>query len=120
MNYREVKILGELYTVETGVPKDSDRDLEKVLGYCYPIAKKIVVADFRTVEQWSKEPADFIRKQERQTLRHEVIHAFLAESGLWGNSGTSSAWAMNEEMVDWIAMQWPKINDVYKELGCCK
>ena len=36
----------------------------------------------------------------KSCLRHEIAHAFLHESGLSSNS----EWAMNEEIVDWIAL----------------
>jgi hypothetical protein len=45
--------------------------------------------------------------------RHEVIHAFLCESGLLHNSD----WATDEEMVDWFAIQLPKINAVIYDLN---
>ena len=49
--------------------------------------------------------------------RHEIIHAFLHESGLAANSlNHYSAWAENEEMVDWFAIQSPKIFKVFQEL----
>lgn len=51
-------------------------------------------------------------------LRHEIIHAFLFESGLDSSSFLTGAWAVNEEMVDWIAIQFPKIQKVFVELGC--
>ena len=56
-------------------------------------------------------------KQEFQkhVLRHELIHAFLFESGLDANSHSMEAWASNEEMIDWIAIQMPKIMAVYTE-----
>lgn len=50
-------------------------------------------------------------------LRHELIHAFLYESGLdVSTSNCSAAWATNEEMVDWFAIQSPKIFKVFKGL----
>lgn len=54
-----------------------------------------------------------------RVLRHELIHAFLSESGLADSSnGTDEdGWATNEEMVDWFARQSPKIFRLYKELG---
>ena len=46
----------------------------------------------------------------QETLRHEIVHAFFNESGLKESSnGCESGWAKNEEMVDWIALQLPKI-----------
>lgn len=57
----------------------------------------------------------------RRVLRHELIHAFLSESGLADSSnGTGEdGWSTNEEMVDWFARQSPKIFRVYEELGIC-
>ena len=52
----------------------------------------------------------------KKVLRHEILHAFLYESGLRENSKSTMAWAENEEMVDWIAIQFPKLLDVYKKL----
>lgn len=61
-------------------------------------------------------------KQEFQKhiLRHELVHAFLFESGLDANSGSSEAWASNEEMVDWVAIQIPKIMAVYEKVVNCE
>ena len=53
----------------------------------------------------------------RLTLRHEIFHAFLFESGLDASSHWySGAWATNEEMIDWLAIQSPKIFKVFLEL----
>lgn len=46
---------------------------------------------------------------ERKVLRHEIIHAFLHESGLHDL-------AMDEQIVDWLAIQFPKINQMFEEL----
>lgn len=54
----------------------------------------------------------------KKTLRHEIMHAFLNESGLSDDSNRfDGAWAKNEEMVDWFAIQSPKIFKVFVELG---
>lgn len=54
----------------------------------------------------------------KSTLRHEITHAFLNESGLSDNANQyRHSWAINEEMVDWIAIQSPKIFKVFQELG---
>ncbi len=53
----------------------------------------------------------------KATLRHEIVHAFLGESGLSANSNESDAWARNEEMVDWFALQGPKIYKAWQEAG---
>ena len=46
----------------------------------------------------------------RKNKRHEIIHAFLFESGLAENS----EWAQNEEMVDFFAIQFPKLMEAFK------
>lgn len=60
------------------------------------------------------------REQEsyrKRVLRHEIMHAFLNESGLSESSNQhDGAWAKNEEMVDWYAIQSPKIFAVYQSL----
>jgi hypothetical protein len=41
----------------------------------------------------------------------------MAESGLDGNGNSCDCWELNEEMVDWFAIQSPKIFKVFKELN---
>lgn len=41
-------------------------------------------------------------------LRHELIHAYLFETGL----GFCSDWATNEEMIDYFARNWVKLNNL--------
>ena len=53
---------------------------------------------------------------EKTNLRHELIHAFLFESGLdgnsiWGNGDNDHP----EQVVEWLALQFPKILKVFKE-----
>lgn len=54
----------------------------------------------------------------KQVLRHEIVHAFLYESGLDGSTWKTHGWAVNEEMVDWIAIQFPKILKAFQECNC--
>ena len=56
---------------------------------------------------------------EKTTLRHELIHAYLSESGLSANASCCyTSWADNEEMVDWLAIQSPKMFKTFQEVGC--
>lgn len=51
-------------------------------------------------------------------MAHEILHAFFNESGLIDNANVfNKSWPKNEEMVDWFAIQSPKIFKVYEELG---
>ena len=56
-------------------------------------------------------------KLKNAVVRHEIIHAYLYESGLGSDSNTSEPWATNEEMVDWLAIQSPKIFKTFEKLG---
>lgn len=56
---------------------------------------------------------------DKDVLRHDIIHAYLSESGLSANaSHYYGSWAENEEMVDWFAIQSPKIFQTFKEVDC--
>ena len=115
----KIDILGTEYEIE--VQRISDNKTMKKnqwCGMCCMDAKKIIVADFDDDEYF-----DFSTEKEKdnyakEVLRHEVIHAFLKESGLDDNSNSSGVWAKNEEMIDWIAIQFPKIQKVFEKLKC--
>lgn len=115
---KTVKILGTNYKVHTNVPVAKDQELMNRFGYCAHKEHRIVIADMNTIESWANESEEVKSAQMKQTLRHEIIHAFLNESGLMGSSATGVPWAMNEEMVDWFAIQLPKMIKVFKQLDC--
>ena len=113
MENRKINILGTEYRIEFR-KEDEDAALKECNGYCDVSVKLIAV-----LAEPNKE-CDFedFSVLQRKTLRHEIVHAFLAESGLFNNTyNVDTGWAMNEEMVDWFAIQSPKIFKVYSELG---
>ena len=108
---QKVSILGTEYTVFERTENEDVR-LEHCDGYCDTSTKEIVI---RLIE------GDLMSKRNlgqyrNVVIRHEVIHAFLAESGLDGNGHKAGHWEANEEMVDWFAIQFPKIVRVFKDL----
>lgn len=111
-----VDILGTTYTIETR--KKSEDDFLKnndLCGYCGEYSKTIVINDFSECEDLTELEKDKYRKE---TLRHEITHAFLNESGMSANTHVPSVgWAKDEEMVDWIAIQFPKMLEVFKQIG---
>lgn len=115
---KKIEILGTTYTVRLNVPVAEDKSLEDRMGYCQPSVQRIAVASLDDIDGWKDESDESKRRITATTLRHEVLHAFMAESGLWSNSLDAGAWSMNEEMIDWFAIQWPKISKVFSELGC--
>lgn len=114
-----VDILGMRYTIN--VKKyDEDGYFKKAdcSGYCSGLLKEIVLCDMSTYPDWENETQKERDLQTKETLRHEIVHAFFNESGLACSSNSTEAWARNEEMVDWIALQGPKLYAAWQEAGC--
>lgn len=97
-------MLGTQYII---VERDSGSDaaLETADGYCDYTTKTIVVKRLASAPGMVTDLA----KYRKDVLRHELTHALLHECGLSGES-----WAANEEIVDWIALQFPKLAAVFK------
>lgn len=103
----EYKIL-ELSEGEDDTLKDKELD-----GYFDGTTKRIVL---RTDYDISPGAVGDIIGLKRKVLRHELIHAYLYESGL----SYQCYWAENEEMVDWFAIQIPKLVNLFEELNIIK
>ena len=93
--------------------EDADTKLKNCVGYFDSSKGWIVI---KILEPNAMSLGDLDRYQ-KEVLRHEIIHAFLYESGLDACSGSAENWASNEEMVDWFAIQSPKIFKVFQEQG---
>lgn len=119
MENRKINILGTKYRIEIHkVSEDSFMEEKQVAGYCEEENKLIVVADMSEEKYFVGMDEKAQEAYRKKTLRHEIMHAFLNESGLSDDSNRfDSAWAKNEEMVDWFAIQSPKIFKVFVELG---
>lgn len=103
-----VNILGREYSIYTRT-RAEDVKLKECDGYCdYSVGEIVIVQ--REDDPMNMRDQDAVDKR---ILRHEIIHAFAAESGL----AYDSAWAMNEEMTDWIAHQFPKMLAAFKAVG---
>lgn len=115
----QVDILGTKYTIERKKYED-DPYFKKLSaeGYCAEYLKAIVYCDMSTVPAWEDMTTEECENSEKETLRHEIVHAFFNESGLSSStSGVGGPWAKHEEMVDWIAIQGPKIYEAWKAAG---
>lgn len=104
----KVNILGSTWTI-TERSEAEDNRLDNCDGYCDWTTREIVVE--RELNGTLRDMETYIRK----VKRHEIVHAFLLESGLHECSGSTEAWAANEVMVDWFARVGPKIYDAWKE-----
>ena len=108
-----VSILGTTYTIRI-IEENDYRAEREADGWLDHSSKEICIYNYPQALESVK---DLIAYQNK-VLRHEIVHAFLYESGLWQDSYGSKCWAKNEEMVDWIAIQEPKLHKAYKEVGC--
>lgn len=106
----KINILGSEWTIIER-PEAKDKRLDGCDGYCDWTTREIVVE--REMQGNLGDMEAYIRK----VKRHEIVHAFLEESGLAECSGTSDAWAMNETMVDWIARMGEKIYKAWSDAG---
>lgn len=112
-----VNILGTEYSIEIHkIEEDETLKKNSWAGYCCESIPLIVLADYDDNVHFG-----FTSDAERdnytnECLRHEIVHAFLNESGLKDSTQRNDIpWAKNEEMVDWIAIQFPKILKVFQE-----
>ena len=108
-----VSVLGTDYRIFMGVPETEDEVLKSCAGYCDKTSHRIAVA-----AQDADGNLDDDAAYRRQILRHEIIHAFLFESGLGGDS----VWHVEgqehpEQTVDWFARQFPKILKAFQTVG---
>lgn len=116
--HREVKsivnILGTQYSILI-IEKEDYRYDREADGWCDPSVKELLVFNYK---QSAESVKDLVSYQKR-VIRHEIVHAFFYESGLWQNAYSSKCWAKNEEMIDWIAIQSPKLQKAFEEAGVC-
>lgn len=105
----KIDILGTEYTLTVGA--EDKRLGEYCDGLCDDTTKELLVKSYKDDrdDPTSKKNLDI---QVKKNMRHEIIHAFLFESGLAENS----PWAQNEEMVDFFAIQFPKIMKVIQQV----
>ena len=108
-----VDILGQNWEVIRATEDEIDY-LRDVDGYTDFTTRKIVVKNVKK----ERGSVDNIECYMRKVTRHEIIHAFLFESGLHCNSlQFDDGWATNEEMVDWFAFQGDKIYKAWEKVG---
>ena len=103
-----INILGTDYSVNFCSPAE-DKMLNEYDGYCDQTSKKIVVTTVNdNIENFSV--------YQMQCLRHEIIHAFMYESGL-GENWEHKPIGHEETTVDWIASQFPKMLEAFQKTG---
>ncbi len=100
-----VNILGTEYEIVFVELKDADFD-----GDCDNTSRRIRIRT-DNVSQVSN-----MEELQKVSLRHEIIHAFMFESGLAFSWQHAAEFGHDETTVDWFARQFPKILKVFQEL----
>lgn len=108
MKNMKINVLGTEYTINEAT-ENEDPKLTGKDGYCDSSTKTCVID---RLENTDIDSMGNMEEYKNSVKRHELIHAFLYESGL-----DSCSWADNEEIVDWLAIQWHKINVTFEQLG---
>lgn len=97
-----IDILGTPYLIQKFSGSEDDRMIDND-GFCDFSTKEIGYAEGLEISHPGDQKNLELVKQ--QVLRHEIVHAFMYESGL----NTNSEFAVNETLIDWIAIQFPKM-----------
>lgn len=105
-----VHIFGHKWTIKEQTTK-SNSLLNDYAGYCDWTTRTIVIR-----KDFDGNLEDMQRYMNKVT-RHEITHAFLYEAGLNECSCATDAWALNEEMVEWIANIGPDLFAAWQEVG---
>ena len=110
-----VDILGSQWKIKY---VDDDPAFTMANGYANEAAREIVIENVKMKNDPLSYDMQSQYNNQKRVLRHELIHAYLFESGLGDSSNSCDAWAVNEEMVDWFARNIPKMIITFKELKC--
>lgn len=106
----KVNVLGTEYKIFYAKREDDER-FEDCNGYCEEAAKELHISS--DLFENSKDNMKDLYLFGFKVIRHEIVHAFFEESGL----SECCDWAINEEVVDWIAKQFPKMSKCFKSIG---
>lgn len=108
-------VLGTQYKIEMHkISEDEHMKKNIFMGYCLYDEKLIVIADTSEKEYFHFDNEYAQTNFRDKILRHELVHAFLYESGL----SECCEWTANETIIDWIALQVPKMVEVFMKLEC--
>lgn len=103
-----VSILGAVWTVRSATETEEPR-LEGVNGFTDWTTRTICL------EKNTQGNIGSIKTYMNQVIRHEVVHAFMYESGL-GDSFEHKDYGQEETIVDWFAFQMGNILNVVMDI----
>ena len=104
----KINVLGTDYEVVLDAKEEDYPNLQYGDGYCDFTIKKIVVTEMKNEDN----DVANLEYYQQKVIRHEIVHAFMYESGL----DVCSEWGRDETLIDWIAIQSPKMTKLFGEL----
>ena len=108
----KTNILGTTYELVIDAEEKDYPKLKGLSGYTDFSIKKIIIRKLKE----DSESLEDLKCYQKEVLRHELLHAYFYESGLDSNS----EFARNEELIDWIAIQFEKILQTYIDVDAVK
>ncbi len=102
-----INILGSEWTIQSQTEEENSK-LADADGYCDYTARTITIKKKYADELLNLSDMDAYKQK---VLRHEIVHAFLFESGL-------TDIARDETVVEWIAVQLSRLNAAMAQAGC--
>jgi len=106
---KKVTILGQVYKIRECTEEEYPKlRISNANGLCECYSKEIVL-DKETYE--SPDPKSYAKIDlwKKRLTRHEIIHAFFHESGM-------ADYRDDEKIVEWLALQMPKIFKAFEQL----
>ena len=110
MKIMKINILGTDYKIKENCNIEDYSGLIENEAYTDFTTKEIIIGEFGNDSINSVKDINY---HIRKVKRHEIVHSLLFESGLDNNTD----WARNEEIIDWIAMQYPKMKKIFEKLN---
>ena len=108
---RTINVLGTEIKVLFREEKQ-DPKLEELGGY-FDATENLIVVKIPEKDSMS---VGNLENHQKKVLRHEIIHAFMFESGL-GANWEHKPIGHEETTIDWIAAQFPKLLEVFEKVG---
>lgn len=112
MKEKVVNVLGTPYAILFKKKSEEKLFEDSADGYCDKTTKEIVILE----ADENRDPAEVSNFEEyqKQVIRQEIVHAFHMESGLQASFDVRDE-GFPEVIVDWFAIQGPKIMQAWKE-----
>jgi len=102
----KINILGQEYDLLMMNEKEFPKLVSaKASGLAELYSKQLIINKDDTKEDG--ETFDNLKEYTNKVIRHEIIHAYFHEAGL-------SDYCHDEKLVDWIALQLPKMVETIK------